>query len=118
SDNNLVDHQVIVTNGIITRDDFTAGTVAYQMFMAIYNAGQAQTGFTSGSGFNNFTLGLNNTIGFDHSNQIYIMSNSATEGYQALGMSVPDPVLNSLLSPLTTYYFKLAVDGGLLTEYF
>jgi hypothetical protein len=77
----------------------------------------AGTNFPATAPQNNFTIGLNNSIGFDHSNQLYVYSNLATQGFQALNMSVPDPALNSLLAPLTTYYFKLVVDGGPLTEY-
>jgi hypothetical protein len=116
NDITLTDHQYIVTNGVATQPPpgSDAGTVAYQLYYALLAAG---TGFPATAPQNNFTVGLNNTVQFDHSNQLYVYSNSSTQGYQAMNMSVPDPALNSLLNPLTTYYFKVAVNGGPLTEY-
>lgn len=116
NDVTLTDHQYIVANGVATQPPpgLDAGTVAYQLYYALLAAG---TGFPLTAPQNNFTIGLNNTVGFDHSNQLYIYSNSSIQGYQAMNMSVPDPELNSLLSPLSTYYFKVAVDGGPLNEY-
>lgn len=95
------DHKEIVDGTSITTNNFSAGTIGRQLTEAMYNAG-----------FRNFNVGLNNILDFNHACELYIESNDGVKGYQELGVTIPFQMNDSGLDPLTTYYFKLAIDGA------
>jgi hypothetical protein len=101
-------HTAVRSSGGTTVNDFTGVTncIGNQVFLSMVSAG-----------FDNFTVGINDTTSFSHSCELYIATNSSTQGYQELNMSVPDPSTDSRLSPLTTYYFKLSIDGATAEEF-
>lgn len=100
------DHQEIVDGSSITTSNFEAETIGRQLTEAMFNAG-----------FRNFTVGLNNTLDDNHTCELYVMSNSSTQGYQELGITIPFTYNDSGLNQLSTYYFKLTIDGAAAEEF-
>lgn len=95
------------TSGSTLNNDFDSEDVGYKLFNALIV-----------SGFDNFIVGIDTTTSLSHSCELYIEpSTTHTQGYQELGMNVPDTGIDSGLLPLSEYYFKLNIDGLGMTEY-